>query len=106
MGLSRLLGSLFDRLPVPAGEDGPQPIDAAFRELPPAEWTKRATIALLEMRGNLDPVSQARRDPADRVAALADLPPAQRSEQLRGLVEEERALSRRGEFFGSGSGRA
>jgi hypothetical protein len=36
---------------------------------------------------------------------LAGLPVAERSHRLRALVEEERGLSRRGESFGSGSGR-
>ena len=103
MGLRGILDSLLARIPGSAGESGAP--DAAFRDLPREEWIARATIQVLRMRGNLDPVSQSRRDPADRVSALADLPVGERSHRLRALVEEERALSRRGELLGSGSGR-
>jgi hypothetical protein len=103
MGLRRILDGLLARIPGPADES--DAVDAAFRDLPRDEWIPRATIEVLKMRGNLDPVSQSRRDPADRVTALADLPVAERSHRLRALVEEERGLSRRGESFGSGSGR-
>jgi hypothetical protein len=34
-------------------------------------------------------------DPADRVAAIADLPPVERSHRLRALVEEECGLAGR-----------
>lgn len=103
MGLRTMLDGLLGRIPGP--DDGSPMIDDGFRDLPRDEWIARATIAVLEMRGDLAPMSQSRRDPADRVAAIADLPVAERSHRLRALVEEERGLSRKGEFFGSGSGR-
>lgn len=104
MSLRSLLDGILARTPGPVGDES-DPVDAAFRDLPRDEWVARATIEVTRMRGNLDPVSQSRRDPADRVSALADLPVTERSHRLGALLEEERALSRRGEWFRSGSGR-
>lgn len=99
---AKLAGLFPDEHPDP---DVPDPIDEAFRELPREEWIPRARILVLGQRGDLTLGSQSRRDPADRVEAIADLEPVIRSHRLRGLVEEERGLSRRGEWGGSGSGR-
>jgi hypothetical protein len=103
MGLRTMLEGLLGRIPGP--DDEPSTLDAGFRDLPRDEWIARATIEVLKMRGDLAPISQSRRDPADRVTAIADLPVTERSHRLRALVEEQRGLSRRGESFGSGSGR-
>ena len=103
MGLRAIVDGLLDRIPGPTDES--DALDDAFRDLPRDEWIARATIEVLKKRGDLAPVSQSRRDPADRVTAIADLRVAERSYRLRALVEEERGLSRRGESFGSGSGR-
>ncbi len=103
MSLRAMLDGLLGRIPGP--DDEPSALDADFRDLPRDEWVARATIEVLKMRGDLAPISQSRRDPAERVTAISDLPAAERSHRLRALVEEERGLSRRGESFGSGSGR-
>jgi hypothetical protein len=104
MSLRSILDGMLAHTPGPLADES-DAVDASFRDLPKDEWVARATIEVNKMRGNLDLVSQSRRDPAGRVSALADLPVAERSHRLRALLEEERALSRRGEWFRSGSGR-
>ncbi len=63
--------------------------DAAFRDLPAAEWLPRAVIVIGMVRGS--PVA-GQSLTEGRIAEIADLPRDERSARLQLLVEEQRSL--------------
>ena len=73
--------------------------DAAFRDLPAAEWIPRAAIVIGTVRGS--PVT-GQSVTERRIAAIADLPRDERSARLQVLVEEQRSLRSHRGFSGFG----